>query len=45
MSFANTIGYGVVHTFNSTGKVRLLVIDFLQIFRGFFSLLMLALRV
>jgi hypothetical protein len=42
-SFADTIGDGVVHAFNSTGKVQFLVVDFFNVFRGSFSLLMLAL--
>jgi hypothetical protein len=45
VSFANTIGDGVVHAFNSTVKVRFLVIHFFNVFRGSFSLLVLALRV
>jgi hypothetical protein len=45
VSFVDTIGDGVVHAFNSTGKVRFLVVDFFNVFRGSFSLLVLALRV
>jgi hypothetical protein len=45
MLFTDTIGNGVVHAFNSTGKVRLLVVNFFNVFRGSFSLLVLALRV
>jgi hypothetical protein len=45
VSFTDTIGYGVVHAFNSIGKVWLLIVDFFQVFRGSFSLLVLALRV
>jgi hypothetical protein len=45
MPFADTIGDGVVYAFNSTRKVRLLVVNFFNVFRGSISLLMLALRV
>jgi hypothetical protein len=45
VSFADTIDDGVVHAFDSTGKVRLLIVDFLNVFRGSISLLILALRV
>jgi hypothetical protein len=31
-SFTYTIGNSVVYAFNSTRKVRLLVVDFLQVF-------------
>jgi hypothetical protein len=44
-SFAYTISDGVVYAFNSTGKVRLLVVHFLEVLRGSFSLFKLALRV
>jgi hypothetical protein len=43
VSFVDTIGYGVVHAFNSTGKVWLLIVNFFNVFRGSFSLLVLAL--
>jgi hypothetical protein len=43
--FADTIGDGLVHAFNSTEKVRLLIVDFLNVFRCSFSLLILFLRV
>jgi hypothetical protein len=43
--FADTIGDGVVYTFNSTGKVRILIVNFFNVFRGSISLLMLAVRV
>jgi hypothetical protein len=45
VSFADTIGDGVVNAFNSTGKVWLLVVNFFNVFRGSFSLLLLAFRV
>jgi hypothetical protein len=31
-SFADAIGDGVVHAFDSTGKVWLLIVDFLNVF-------------
>jgi hypothetical protein len=44
-SFATTISDGVIHAFDSTGKVRLLIVDFLDVLRCSFSFLVLALRV
>jgi hypothetical protein len=44
-SFATPIGDGVIHAFDSTGKVRLLIVDFVDVLRCSFSFLVLALRV
>jgi hypothetical protein len=43
--FAAPIGDGVIHAFDSTGKVRLLIVDFFNVLRCSFSVLVLALRV
>jgi hypothetical protein len=44
-SFAVPVGDGVIHVFDSTGKVRLFIVDFLVVLRCSFSFLVLALRV
>jgi hypothetical protein len=44
-SFVGTIDDGVVHAFNSAGKIRLLIVDFLKVFLCSSSLLVLFLRV
>jgi hypothetical protein len=45
VALTDSIGDGVGHAFNSSGKVRFLIVDLLGVFRSSFSLLVLALRV
>jgi hypothetical protein len=43
MSFADPIDNGVFLAFHSTGQIRILVVYRLDVFRGFFNLLVLIL--
>jgi hypothetical protein len=45
VALADSIGDGVIHAYNSTGQVQLLVVGFLNVFRSSINLLVLALRV